>query len=292
MEVVGPRNSQEFLDRAEAFLLEDEARHHFIIGTAGAGSTEPWLARLLRCWIVEDGGVPVAAAIKPDFQHLYVSAERVPGALSFLASSMHEEGVPLTGVNGALPEVDVFANAWVQLTGAPLTLRMRQRVLQLATRPQLPTTVLGAARDANTEDRPRLIEWGVAFNDEVRGFTGPVSEHDARKFVDEYLERDAGAGLFVWEDGGELVSLLAYSRPTPSGIYIGPIFTPVERRRRGYARALLAAASARLLDGGRKACFLYTDAANPISNAVVTSVGYSLICEAANYSFRAPRTGR
>ena len=38
----------------------------------------------------------------------------------------------------------------------------------------------------------------------------------------------------------------------------GPVFTPPELRRRGYASALTAGVSAWLLEQGRQFCFLYT----------------------------------
>ena len=57
------------------------------------------------------------------------------------------------------------------------------------------------------------------------------------------------------------------------------MYTPPELRGRGYATALTAELSQRLLDGrlfegGRRFCFLYTDLANPTSNAIYERIGY------------------
>ena len=94
----------------------------------------------------------------------------------------------------------------------------------------------------------------------------------------------------LWEDGGEPVSLAGWGGPTPNGIRIGPVYTPPELRGRGYATALTAELSQRLLDGrlfegGRRFCFLYTDLANPTSNAIYERIGYRRVAESAEIVF-------
>jgi predicted GNAT family acetyltransferase len=39
---------------------------------------------------------------------------------------------------------------------------------------------------------------------------------------------------------------------------------------------------------GARACFLYTDLANPTSNAIYERIGYGRVAEAAEIRFRAP----
>ena len=98
----------------------------------------------------------------------------------------------------------------------------------------------------------------------------------------------AGDGGFpLWEDGGAVVSASGWGGPTPNGIRIGPVYTPPELRGRGYATALVAELSQTLLDEGRRFCFLFTDLANPTSNAIYERIGYVRVCEAAMISFYA-----
>jgi len=96
-------------------------------------------------------------------------------------------------------------------------------------------------------------------------------------------------GMWLWEDAGEPMSLTAFGGPTPSGIRIGPVYTPPEHRRHGYASALVADLSAWLLGKGRRACFLYTDLSNPTSNAIYSRIGYRRICDAVEYRFLSAR---
>jgi predicted GNAT family acetyltransferase len=87
----------------------------------------------------------------------------------------------------------------------------------------------------------------------------------------------------LWDDGGP-VSFAAFGNPTPNGIRIGPVYTPPELRRRGYASALVAELSTRLL-ADRRFCFLYTDLANPTANKIYERIGYQRVCESAEIVF-------
>lgn len=63
------------------------------------------------------------------------------------------------------------------------------------------------------------------------------------------------------------------------------MYTPPEARGRGYATSLTAAASADQLERGRRFCFLFTDLANPTSNAICQSIGYVPVCDMDQYRF-------
>ena len=92
------------------------------------------------------------------------------------------------------------------------------------------------------------------------------------------------AGFWLWEDDGEPRSLSGYGGVTPSGIRIGPVYTPLEHRARGYATNLVAEQSAWLLSR-RRFCFLYTDLSNSTSNAIYQRIGYRKVCEGAEIGF-------
>jgi predicted GNAT family acetyltransferase len=113
---------------------------------------------------------------------------------------------------------------------------------------------------------------------------GDPGRAEAREAVEHRLAPGDG-GFELWEDGGEVVSLSGWGGPTPNGIRIGPVYTPPEHRGRGYATALVAGLSQALLDGGRRFCFLYTDLANPTSNAIYERIGYVKVAESAMVSF-------
>jgi predicted GNAT family acetyltransferase len=90
--------------------------------------------------------------------------------------------------------------------------------------------------------------------------------------------------MYLWDDGAP-VSMCGISGPTPHGIRIGPVYTPPPSRGRGYASNLVAAASQRALDAGRRSVFLLTDLANPTSNDIYESIGYERVRDVDQYLF-------
>jgi predicted GNAT family acetyltransferase len=76
-----------------------------------------------------------------------------------------------------------------------------------------------------------------------------------------------------------------YGGSTPNGARIGPIYTPPELRRRGYASALTADLTQMLLYRGSRFCFLFTDLANPTSNSIYQQIGYRPVADVDQWSF-------
>ena len=89
----------------------------------------------------------------------------------------------------------------------------------------------------------------------------------------------------LWEADGRPVSLVVAGSRTPNGRRIGPVYTPPAQRGRGYAGALTAAASQDQLDRGAAFCFLFTDLANPTSNAIYRRIGYEPVTDVDQYRF-------
>ena len=95
----------------------------------------------------------------------------------------------------------------------------------------------------------------------------------------------ARGALFLWEAGGAPVSMALVAGRTRHGVRIGYVFTPRDRRGRGYAGALTAALSQLMLDQGARFCVLCTDLANPTSNALYPRVGYRPLCDELEVEF-------
>jgi predicted GNAT family acetyltransferase len=109
---------------------------------------------------------------------------------------------------------------------------------------------------------------------------------DVRATVERAIEDQA---LLVWDDGG-VVSMCARSRPTPHGASISLVYTPPTLRGRGYASACVAEQSARILDSGRTFCTLFTDLANPTSNAIYQRIGYQPLADFRDICFSPMRS--
>jgi predicted GNAT family acetyltransferase len=214
-------------------------------------------------------------------QNLTLSAPASDEALDLLADGLAREGWTFPGVTAALPEAEAFAARWMEATGIRVRRRMALAIHRL-TRVRPPPTVPGTMRPAIEADRDLLLDWVGAFETEAHE---DAERARTARVVDGRLSDGPGAGFVLWEIEGAAVSLAGFAGPTPNGIRVGPVYTPPEHRRRGYASALVAELSAELLARGRRFCFLFTDLANPTSNHVYARIGYEHVCDSADLAF-------
>ncbi|MFL5960946.1 MAG: GNAT family N-acetyltransferase [Gaiellaceae bacterium] len=282
-DVVRLEDAAEFLAEAEPLLLADEARHNLILGIAA--TIRDGFYEEHRLWLARDGGRPAAAALQTPPYNLILARPASVEALTALVDAVAGEGVP--GVVGTVPEVERFADLYAERTGRRARRAMGQGVYQLE-RVIPPTAAAGRTRVADESDRDLVVRWFQEFMEEAV-HEGAPGRDDAERAVDRRYSVNT-SGFLLWEDGGEPVSLAGWGGPTPNGIRVGPVYTPPQLRGRGYATALTAELSQRLLDGGlfeggRRFCFLYTDLANPTSNAIYERIGYTLVAESAEIVF-------
>jgi predicted GNAT family acetyltransferase len=70
-------------------------------------------------------------------------------------------------------------------------------------------------------------------------------------------------------------------------VRVAPVYTPAELRRHGYAGAVTAAVTRAALDAGATDVVLFTDVANPTSNALYRRLGYRPVEDRVVLSFAA-----
>ena len=122
-----------------------------------------------------------------------------------------------------------------------------------------------------------LVHWYKAFAIEaIRAVEG-----DVERIVKHHLNQN---NLYFWQDRTP-VSMVCGRVSTPNSSRIGPLYTPPEYRRKGYATSCVAALSQTLLERGCRFCFLLTDVANPTSNHIYRIIGYQPVCDWHDYSF-------
>lgn len=273
MQLIREPDVEAWYRRAEAFLVAREAENNLLIGlgaslreSPGVYPAPPYLAT------VEEDGAVVAAALRTPPHNLVLSAAP-PAAIELIARDLDRAG-GTPGVLGPSAAARAFARAWEEVTGAAPGAVVAERVYQLDA--VVPVTgVAGSLERATAADRGLLVDWLVRFTVEA---LGPADRASLERTVDARLGSPA-AGYFLWRVDREPTCLAARSGPTPSGIRIGPVYTPPEHRRKGYGSACTAALSQLCLDGGRRMCFLFTDLANSTSNAIYQAIGYRPVCD-------------
>ncbi|MCZ7588535.1 MAG: GNAT family N-acetyltransferase [Gaiella sp.] len=279
MEVELLTDAEAILERAGPVLLADEARHNLALGILSFTLEHPDVYPEVRGWAVRERGTVVGAALRTPPYNLVLVRPQGPDALEALVAAIEDE---LPGVVGGVPEVDAFAESWSARCGVTAATRLDQRIYSLV-EVVPPRRVDGAARLAGVADRPLVLGWITAFTEEA--LHGGDDPGRIERSVDARLGGEGSGGICLWEVGGEPVSLAGFGGPTPNGLRIGPVYTPPERRGCGYGSAVTAAVSQRALDRGKRFCFLYTDLANPTSNAVYIRIGYEPVCDSREIAF-------
>jgi uncharacterized protein len=269
-----------FLARAQDFLERREAEHNLILGLCArlrrdprVYGSDPYFAS------VAAGGLIVGAALRTPPHNLVLSEVDEKGAIEPLVADVRAVFDQLPGALGPTGPVEQFVRSWEAVSGARARLAIAERIYR-AEDVLPPAGVGGGMRSYAVADRDRALEWLEAFGAEA--LSQPAFE-DAADVLDRRLAEPEG-GIVFWQDG-EAVSLAGYGGPTPNGIRIGPVYTPPERRGRGYATALVAELTRTLLEGGRRFCFLFTDLANPTSNTIYQRVGYRPVTDVNQWAF-------
>ena len=279
--VVVHASARAFRDRAEPWLLRSEAEHSLALGIAGALPDEPapparsapFLATVEVGGPAPDGVAGVALRTPP---HKLVLTQMPAAAVPLLADAVAERFDRLPAVLGPPDVAEAFAAVWAGRHGIQARPGMRQRVFGLTRLVPPPRPAAGLARPAQAADLDTVATWLGAFQDEA----GTI-QSDARA----HAERWVGAGdVLLWERGGP-ASMAAVVARSPNGARVGAVYTPPPLRGRGYGTAVVAALSRRLLDGGLRFCSLYTDLANPTSNAIYRRLGYAPVADALDVEF-------
>ena len=223
----------------------------------------------------ENGVVRFAALRTPPWDMLATDIDQATADEFVRRWLQADPGLP--GVGGPAQAARPIATAWTKRTGGTARCRMRELayVLERVTGPAKPAT--GSLRHAREDERSLMLEWMEAFGRE----SGAVPEERAEVIVDA---RAADQGLWVWDSDGP-VSMLGTAPPVAGTVRVGPVYTPPEHRRRGYAGTAVAAASRQALDQGARRCLLLTDASNPTSNKIYAEVGYCRVGEHEEWEF-------
>jgi hypothetical protein len=260
-----------FLARAEPWLLEHEAENNLILGIAAQLRNTPNADAYLAT-LEHDGMVTGCAFRTPPFK---LGVTRMPlGAVAPLVADVLAAYQQTPGVLGAEAVASPVAEAIAARQGQRVSNGFRRRIFEL--RAVIPPAAPppGRLRLAQRADLKLITRWLDAFASETDH--GPVNpQRHAQTHI-------ANKSVFVWDDNGVKATAL-WAGMTPHGVRIGFVYTPPEQRGRGYASAVTAGASQRALDSGYAFCCLYTDLANPVSNAIYQRIGYTPVCDVVDY---------
>lgn len=273
MQVVIDSSAAEWLAHVEPLLLRAEAENNLLLGLAELAVNDPErFGQGLTLTRVVDGHTVVGAAMINAYN--LVLSRQTDEALGVLAAHLADAQTAFPGVLGPDDVPERFLQRWSTHTGGTASLRQSQRIFECRrVEPLVPAP--GSLRVPRESEIPTLSEWRCAFHEAVNS---AALDDDPAGAIRRMMERGE---IVVWDDDAEMVSCAATTRRTPRGAVIAFVYTPPEQRNRGYATACVAELTRTKLAAGAELCCLYTDLANPTSNAIYARIGYRRVCDSA-----------
>jgi predicted GNAT family acetyltransferase len=256
-----------YASHAWELLAADPAQHTVpltLVESLRAG--QRWSdERMVFGWYEAAGGVRGAVAMTPPFDLLLAAVPE--DAIGELVAALRRERAPVPGVNGEPATVERFAAAWTAGTALREVTAMDLRLYGLdGLRPPNPPPA-GRGRPAGEGDLELAVRWFRAYAIDT-GIPAAGAERTLPS-------RIAAGRLWLWADEAGVPVSLAGRTPTAAGIArLAPVYTPPEHRRRGYGAAVTAACTADALRAGAEGVVLFTDLANPTSNAIYRQIGF------------------
>lgn len=275
MEFLHYTDPGEYRKAVESYLVRDEAKNNLMVGIVlqlsnrGIAASDPELAPFL-CAVKDQGEVIAASVMTPPYNLVLTDCPQP--TVDLIASGVHNMGRRIPGFLGPTNSAGEFKNIWKTLTGQEAGLHRSMRVYGLVKVTPV-SGVSGFCEPAVMDDLEFVTRWCNDFAHEID--TLPPQN------IQAIVER---GDVCLWKDPDPVSMAVAGSR-TLNGTRVGGVYTPPEYRKHGYASAVTAAASQKILDSGKKFCYLFTDLANPTSNHIYQEIGYRPVCDFGEYQF-------
>ncbi|MDN5765740.1 MAG: GNAT family N-acetyltransferase [Humibacillus sp.] len=235
-----------------------------------------------RWWAGREGGpdgTVVAAVMHTLTRPVYIGWA-TPEAARQLAEQLAREQHVAGGVGGDREAALAFADTWVAERGGRAVTTMELGAFDLPAEATLPFEVAGNARPAEPDDVDLVDGWMRSFQLEVEA--GHVDPPAVPPPGLEPAVRDGR--VLLWVNDHRAVSMAYTSVPNGGVVRISGVWTPPEHRRHGYASAVVADLSRLQSEAGYR-CLLFTDLANPTSNAIYQAIGYRRIGDQVTIDF-------
>ncbi|TQK70119.1 GNAT family N-acetyltransferase [Nocardioides sp. SLBN-35] len=275
----------EFLARTGDHLAQEPVTGT-VVTTIAQRIRETGRGGLVHCWFAvvtgPDGAITGIAMRTAPFAPYPVYLLAMPDdAVAALAAAVLERGEDVGGATGLRPAADLFAAAIADATGRSVANGLHHRLFELGTLVD-PRPVPGRLRPVRPDEAELALAWVQRFFADADEQAGRPAGHDgeAAAFgIDDVQRKLAEDVLWFWEDAeGRVVHLIGANPPAYGVSRIGPVYTPKEERGRGWAGAAVAEVSRLLRERGDRV-ILFTDQANPTSNALYQALGYEPVVD-------------
>ncbi|MGZ3148327.1 GNAT family N-acetyltransferase [Lentzea chajnantorensis] len=270
MEALTHQDITGFVATAGAFLEADPVNHSVHLTAVDAALRGHRRAATLLS--LHENGTVVGAVTRMAGRPLHVAA-MPPAAAPAVVAAVREHDPEVSQVTGPRDRVDAFRALWRPGGREVYVLRL-YRLGELV-EPDVP----GAPRLATAADDDLVTGWWTDFVEELDGLPREVA---AQRALDS---RWMSAGHVLWLVDGVPVSWAASTTPVGGVSRVGPVFTPREHRRHGYAAAATAAISRWARQEGADHVVLTADVQDPTANSVYRGIGFRHVSDWSEHNW-------
>jgi len=275
---------KQFLQLCSSHLLEYETENNLLFGILNAlrknihHYSKDFVPELIS--ITENNELKLIAIRTPPFNQLISFTDDLK-SISFLVDELLKKNTVLPGILGFNEGALFFSQLWAKKNKINYSLDMHERIYRLT---EVNSQTLGnnTFDYAKMDDCELITEWMKGFILECFPDASEEEVADSVERVEKAIKRKK---FYVLKADGKIVSMVKSAGITPNGQTINAVYTPPHYRKKGYATEVVAKISQKILNEGKKYCFLFTDLANPISNKIYQEIGFKPIIDMDQYKF-------
>jgi len=282
MELKRFEDINEFLEIAEPVLIENEVENNLILGIVLYIQRDPTLYKERYLAILQEGKqIKAISVCTPPHKILFLGKNKnCENEIDLLVNDAVKSQLNTMGVLASPHHALQIAKKWQMKTGRTFKPGMSERIYKL-NKVSFPKQPSGLMKLAEMTDLKLICKWMEEFREEA------VPNDPLNDFTEFATKKIENKDLVIWDDGKRAVALASKARNTINGTCINLVYTPKKFRRKGYATALVANLSQRLLNDGWKFIALFTDLSNQTSNRIYQKVGFKPVCDFQEYNFKA-----
>ncbi len=269
LEIEATTDASEALATGQSFLERDPVETTVIGSVLQARSNEQSsdgdVVPTGRYWIARNAGGVVGIGMRSPVDFIFSMAAESPDVARAFARTLNDSEDDLNAASGEARMSAAFAGEWASLRSCPVEVSGAQQLYELEepTNPEPQPDQDLALRLAERADIELMCEWFVGFDAET--FKHGIDPGP--------LVRSKMGSLWILSDKGEPCAMAA-ATPAAGGVRrVQAVYTPNDKRRRGYGAAVTAGVSRAVQAGGHRAV-LFTELKNPGSNRIYRRLGY------------------
>lgn len=265
------KDISKFINENEKFLLEHEAENNMLLQAISRAVQTP----SEKTAGFRDGNDSLAILYNGSL--IFNESENLPADGLVEAVLSFDGAHTVSKIMGPDNIARDFTRRWTQANKAIRIEKEFTMILQKLDEVKPIQRPAGQFRRAWIEEADLLATWLEGFIED----TG-VGNDSGLSYKEMALDMIHSKRLFVWGNNRP-AAMVGMGGSTPKGIRVHSVYTPPDKRGKGFAKAAVASLSELQLSQGKEFLVLYVDATRPENSALYNQIGYKPVANHMTY---------